>query len=308
MPFMHIYQLQAPGSRLSWHSRGSGGKTACGLQISSDTPELKVGGGKEHGCDPDPAPETMCPTCFSWAAKDAPQPAVAPDTAREFQCRSCKRQFVPSVTCDFYEDNVDGPGTGLCEPCLMRSVFDAAPKPLPRPGFEKEVCRIGQGAATCCFATMSLDGSGQFQCAKWSGLNNEIVGRQKKGTMLSIGLNCDGPPSFKPFDPPRKWSTQRDGFYGPRGECTSLDAVKKTVNDLREEGFNATLEESYSGRGMFGESCVGIDADNCEADDITAAAQKNGLTGARRDTRGRRGVIVYWPSIKIAPAEEVAGE
>lgn len=55
------------------------------------------------------------------------------------------------------------------------------------------------------------------------------------------------------------------------------------------------LRDDYSGRGMFGERCVGIVCDN--PDEAIEEAASQGLKGARTDSMGRQ-AIVYWPSVK----------
>ena len=54
------------------------------------------------------------------------------------------------------------------------------------------------------------------------------------------------------------------------------------------------LRLNYSGRGMYGNSCLGI-----VTDDPTACmeyAAQRGITGAKMDNMGRQ-YIVYWPNI-----------
>lgn len=54
------------------------------------------------------------------------------------------------------------------------------------------------------------------------------------------------------------------------------------------------VRDNYSGRGMFGQTCYGIDTDS-PADAIDAAAAM-GLRGAKTDSMGK-GHIVYWPDV-----------
>ena len=54
------------------------------------------------------------------------------------------------------------------------------------------------------------------------------------------------------------------------------------------------MHQNYSGRGMYGETCLGI-----VTDDPTACmeyAAQRGITGAKMDNMGRQ-YIVYWPNI-----------
>ena len=56
-----------------------------------------------------------------------------------------------------------------------------------------------------------------------------------------------------------------------------------------------TVRRNYSGRGMYGKTCVGI---VCESP-VTAvkSAQSRGLSGALTDNMGRD-YIVYWPTVQ----------
>jgi hypothetical protein len=83
----------------------------------------------------------------------------------------------------------------------------------------------------------------------------------------------------------------------------SIEVVRQTVEDLRDEGYSAEIDEYYCGRGMHGEGCYAIyTAERCD-EAIIAAAAKLGLRGARVDSLGR-GVIVYWPHVKSLKEEE----
>ena len=61
----------------------------------------------------------------------------------------------------------------------------------------------------------------------------------------------------------------------------------------------ATLYPDYSGRGMFGQKCVGLVTPTPE-DVVTViqAAKRRGLSGHMRDAMGL-GAIVYWPHIQM---------
>lgn len=52
--------------------------------------------------------------------------------------------------------------------------------------------------------------------------------------------------------------------------------------------------ENYSGRGMFGETCVGIGTN--DPDEVIHLAKSKKIQGEVRDSMGLS-VIVYWPSI-----------
>lgn len=59
---------------------------------------------------------------------------------------------------------------------------------------------------------------------------------------------------------------------------------------------DGTVYRDYSGRFMFGATCVGIEGDNLAA--ILEAAGARGLRGARHDQMGK-GWIVYWPHLQL---------
>ena len=58
------------------------------------------------------------------------------------------------------------------------------------------------------------------------------------------------------------------------------------------------IDETYSGRGLFGAKCVGIVTD--EPDELIEEAAANGIRNAKRDAMGRQ-TIVYWPSLTTEP-------
>lgn len=63
------------------------------------------------------------------------------------------------------------------------------------------------------------------------------------------------------------------------------------------ENLGCDFRESYSGRGMYGKSCVGIDVDSYnEMEGVIEKALEHGIKGAKTDSMGK-GYIVYWPSI-----------
>jgi hypothetical protein len=68
-----------------------------------------------------------------------------------------------------------------------------------------------------------------------------------------------------------------------------LNKVKKVA-----EIVDGKVYEDYSGRGMYGASCVGISCDDVFA--CIEQAAKEGLRGAKWNSLGR-GYIVYWPGI-----------
>jgi hypothetical protein len=80
------------------------------------------------------------------------------------------------------------------------------------------------------------------------------------------------------------------------------------------EGSDFTVRD-YSGRGMYGTHCVGIDVDTTgDVMKIAAMLTESGVEvdeiielGERMTTDSMgRGMIIYWPSIKLTPAEVAA--
>jgi hypothetical protein len=66
------------------------------------------------------------------------------------------------------------------------------------------------------------------------------------------------------------------------------------VEKIREAGYEP---RSYSGRGMFGKVCVGVDLDrNDRGEDLPG--------GASEDSMGL-GYIMYWPHVEWVETEEV---
>jgi hypothetical protein len=59
----------------------------------------------------------------------------------------------------------------------------------------------------------------------------------------------------------------------------------------------ASVDDSYSGRGMYGKTCYGIVSRGDSEEEIIEACARNGLRGARVDSMGK-GVIVYYPHIE----------
>jgi len=68
--------------------------------------------------------------------------------------------------------------------------------------------------------------------------------------------------------------------------------LEKKIREMAQEcDFN--LYENYSGRGMYGATCLGVTHESAEA--VIEEAASRGIRGAHVDRMGR-GVIVYWPS------------
>lgn len=68
--------------------------------------------------------------------------------------------------------------------------------------------------------------------------------------------------------------------------------IRKTLEQVAEV-VGGTLRDDYSGRGMFGKQCYGIDCDNW-AECVEEAAIA-GIRNAKYDQMGK-GYIVYWPN------------
>lgn len=80
--------------------------------------------------------------------------------------------------------------------------------------------------------------------------------------------------------------------------------AKMTQDELREaveelaSAVGGEYNDGYSGRGMCGAECVGIDCD--DADSVIERAREFGLPRPSVDNMGK-GYICYWPSIKALP-------
>jgi hypothetical protein len=68
----------------------------------------------------------------------------------------------------------------------------------------------------------------------------------------------------------------------------------KVIQEVADE-VGGILQESYSGRGMYGKTCYGIVCDNIET--CVEEANFRGLFGAQSDSMGKH-FIVYWPSVQ----------
>ena len=72
-----------------------------------------------------------------------------------------------------------------------------------------------------------------------------------------------------------------------------ITELQNKVREIADE-IGGKVYKSYSGRGMFGEKCMGIDCGNYT--ECIKAAAEHGLKGARWDNLGL-GYIVYWEFI-----------
>lgn len=125
------------------------------------------------------------------------------ETIQKVTCRRCKKTYVPDFMNDFYQDDKEGEGSGLCERCMMKEHFGQDPKPLPSLEWSEKVCKRGCGRETCVFLVVTPNNSPSlFSCAKGSGMNNLIASRAKNREMDSRCVNCEGPPSWEIRNPP----------------------------------------------------------------------------------------------------------
>ena len=70
-----------------------------------------------------------------------------------------------------------------------------------------------------------------------------------------------------------------------------MSGLTKVLQKLEDNRYG-TMRKSYSGRFMFGESCLGFDTDDPDA--VREAVVKAGYGMGRLDNMGL-GWIVYWP-------------
>lgn len=95
-----------------------------------------------------------------------------------------------------------------------------------------------------------------------------------------------------------------------------LDAFQETIDDYDEE-VGAQVRDDYSGRGMYGTTCIGvvigdlrflpaitaelayIVGELAPSDDITALTEFLWELPTETDSMGRS-TIVYWPNVRIA--------
>lgn len=73
------------------------------------------------------------------------------------------------------------------------------------------------------------------------------------------------------------------------------------IMDLCEE-YNLELYEDYSGRGMYGTECIGVEGDTYDIQGATGALRKI-LGNNRQDSMGL-GSIIYWPSVSMESLKE----
>ena len=111
---------------------------------------------------------------------------------KQVTCRKCGHgPYTPSFTFDFYEDGKAGPGTGLCETCMLQEALKSD-EPVEVPDNHRNRVCLGKGGKTTC---RFLVFDGKYKCAKGSQMHNFIESRV--GTMGAKGDNCSGSPEFK---------------------------------------------------------------------------------------------------------------
>lgn len=71
------------------------------------------------------------------------------------------------------------------------------------------------------------------------------------------------------------------------------DEKLEVIEDVASE-IGGEVRYDYSGRGMYGKTCVGIVGD--DATEIIEETSARGLRGSRTDGMGRQ-VIVYWETV-----------
>lgn len=74
----------------------------------------------------------------------------------------------------------------------------------------------------------------------------------------------------------------------------------KTLEDKIKEiadKVNGKVYKGYSGRGMFGAQCYGVECEHSQKANVIILGKKKGLKGACQDELGLH-AIVYWPSAK----------
>lgn len=67
-----------------------------------------------------------------------------------------------------------------------------------------------------------------------------------------------------------------------------------SVIDEVADIVGGSVYEEYSGRAMYGKTCVGITCEHCKTVECIEQAAIRGLSGAQFDSMGLD-VIVYWP-------------
>ncbi len=124
------------------------------------------------------------------------------EESKQVECRMCKATCVPTPMRDFYVDDVAGPGTGLCETCMMKPHIPREPVAIPQ-NHEDKACRKGTGATTCLYLSFSCNAGGGWVCAHSSVHAPSLYARAEQGKMRARSINCEGPDKeFKLLETP----------------------------------------------------------------------------------------------------------
>lgn len=81
-----------------------------------------------------------------------------------------------------------------------------------------------------------------------------------------------------------------------------IEKAKEILKEIAEE-LGGRVRENYSGRGMFGRTCLAIVCDSPKA--CIAAAAKKRIVGASTDNMGLS-YVIYWRSLDTTPVPETA--
>lgn len=99
----------------------------------------------------------------------------------------CGKAWVPS----FYDDCYFVNKVPMCESCAIRYFFKTRDlEPINDKHLEK-VCQPGTEKA-CAF----LGVASGFVCTKFTALEDILREEVEKGSMMALGDNCSGPPTF----------------------------------------------------------------------------------------------------------------
>ncbi len=87
--------------------------------------------------------------------------------------------------------------------------------------------------------------------------------------------------------------------------------LAEKIRDLAEQGDGADFRSDYSGRCMYGKSCIGVVVEDTSSFLMLFAylareveeADLDDITNVRQDSMGRK-IIYYWPSIQMEEDDE----
>lgn len=75
-----------------------------------------------------------------------------------------------------------------------------------------------------------------------------------------------------------------------------MKTLKNKIQAIADQ-VGGKLYEGYSGRGMFGAECYGVECKHSQVDIVVLKGKRMGLKDARYDELGLQ-AIIYWPSAK----------